>query len=346
MQNRPGSIDRVPLNTFAIALGLTGVASTWSAATIVATIPPQITQVFWVASAAATLWLITAHAVRGRRSGKPLRRQLRDPVQGPFAVIAPLVGMLIGTDALRWLRWLPTVGATIVIVSMIATAAYAGWLVSTWMTGRIELGAVHGGYILPTVAGGFLTATAADALGLHALGWAAFGVGCLFWVVMTTLLIARMISRPALPDALVPTLAVTMAPPAVGGLALFALTDHAASPLSFAFAGITGILAIAQLAAIPRYRRIRFSLGFWSFTFPVAAVATYAIAWLDVAHTPSGGTLAILLGLGVTLFVTAIGIRSLLAVAGAGAGTREEAVLLRADEEAGHPRTGPTAAAP
>lgn len=343
MQNRPGSIDRVPLNTFAIALGLTGVASTWSAATTVATIPPQIARVFWVVSAAVTLWLITAHAVRGKRSGKPLRGQLRDPVQGPLAVIVPLVGMLIGTDALLWL---PTVGATIVIVSMIATAAYAGWLVSTWMTGRIELGAVHGGYILPTVAGGFLTATAADALGLHALGWAAFGVGCLFWVVMTTLLIARMISRPALPDALAPTLAVIMAPPAVGGLALFALTDHVASPLSFAFAGITGILAIAQLAAIPLYRRLRFSLGFWSFTFPVAAVATYAIAWLDVAHTPSGGTLAILLGLGVTLFVTAIGIRSLLAVAAAGAGASEEAVLFRADEEAGHPRTGPTATAP
>lgn len=343
MQNRPGSIDRVPLNTLAIALGLTGVASTWSAVTAVAAIPPQIAQVFWVISAVATVWLLTAHAVRGRRSGKPLRSQLRDPVQGPLAVIVPLVGMLIGTNVIHWL---PTVGATIAIVSMIAAAAYAGWLVSTWMTGRIELGAVHGGYILPTVAGGFITATTADALGLHGLGWASFGVGCLFWVVMTTLLIVRMVSRPALPDALVPTLAVVMAPPAVGGLALFALTDHVASPLSFAFAGITGILVIAQLAAIPRYRRLPFSLGFWSFTFPVAAVATYAITWLDVTHTPSAGMLAVLLSLGVTLFVAAIGIRSLLAVAATGAGAREEAVLLRADEEAGRPRTGPTATAP
>lgn len=342
MQNRPGSIDRVPLNTLAIALGLTGVASTWSAVTAVAAIPPQIAQVFWVISAMATVWLLTAHAFRGRHSGKPLRGQLRDPVQGPLAVIVPLVGMLIGADAIHWL---PTVGATIAIVSMIAAAAYAGWLVSTWMTGRIELGAVHGGYILPTVAGGFITATAADALGLHGLGWASFGVGCLFWVVMTTLLIVRMVSRPALPDALVPTLAVIMAPPAVGGLALFALTDHVASPLSFAFAGITGILVIAQLAAIPRYRRLPFTLGFWSFTFPVAAVATYAITWLDVMHTPSAGTIAVLLGLGVTLFVAAIGIRSLLAVAATGAGAREEAVLLRADEEAGSPRTGPTATA-
>jgi nitroreductase/tellurite resistance protein TehA-like permease len=272
MQNRPGSIDRVPLNTFAIALGLTGVASTWSAVTAAAAIPPQIAQVFWALSAVSTIWLVSIHAVRGRRSGKPLRAQLRDPVQGPLAVIVPLVGMLIGADVASWL---PAVGATIAIASMITTAGYSGWLVSTWMTGRIELGALHGGYILPTVAGGFITASTADALGLHGLGWAAFGVGCLFWMIMTALLIMRMASRPPLPDALVPTLAVIMAPPAVGGLALFALTDQVASPPSF------------------------------------AAVATYAIVWLDVAHTPSAGVLAIILGLGVTLFVAAIGIRSL-----------------------------------
>jgi len=314
MLPRPVSATRIPLNTFAMALGLTGVAATWSAASTVAHVPGPIAQAFWGLSALVTIWLLTAHTVRGARSGASLRAQLRDPVQGPLAVIVPLVGMLIGVDVLPWL---PVVGSTVVIVSMIVAALYAGWLMSTWMTGRIDLGAIHGGYILPPVAGGFITASAADALGLQGLGWAAFGVGCLFWVIMTTLLLVRIASRPPLPEPLVPTLAVLMAPPAVGGLALFALTDRVSSPLSLAFAGLAAILVIAQLAALPHYRRLPFTLGFWSFTFPVAAVTTYAITWLDVVDAPLAGSLAVILAAAVTIFVLVIGVRSLRAVTSA-----------------------------
>lgn len=87
---------RIPLNTLAIALGLTGVASTWSAATAVAPVPAPVAAAFWVLSALTTIGLLAAHIVRGARSGTPLGAQLRDPVQAPLAVILPLVGMLIG----------------------------------------------------------------------------------------------------------------------------------------------------------------------------------------------------------------------------------------------------------
>ena len=45
--------------------------------------------------------------------------------------------------------------------------------------------------------------------------WACFGVGVFFWGVMTGLLLIRLSFRPALPDPLVPTMAILVAPPAV-----------------------------------------------------------------------------------------------------------------------------------
>jgi tellurite resistance protein TehA-like permease len=302
------TVTRLPLKTFAISLGIAGVADTWTAATPVAGIPPQVAQVFWALSAASMVWLLASHATRGLRSGSPLREQLRHPIQGPLAAIVPIVGMLLGSDMVPWF---PTAGRILVIASMVVATGYAGWLVSTWTTGGIELAAIHGGYFLPTVAGGFVAASAAETIGLRGLGWAAFGIASLFWVVMTALVLVRMLSRPPLPDALVPTLAVVMAPPAVGGLALFALTDQVSSPLSLAFAGLTAILVVAQLATLPRYRRLPFTLGFWSFTFPAAAVASYAIAWLEVGAVPFAGRIALALALAVTVLVAAIGARSL-----------------------------------
>lgn len=333
----PEGVARLPLNTLAIVFGVAGVAEAWSAAAPVMNLSPVVALVLWSMAAAVLVWMIVAHSIRGFRSEQSLRQQLRHPAQGPLAVIVPVVGMLIGSELAKW--W-PVAGASVVIVSMIATAVFAGWLVSTWLSGRVELGALHGGYLLPTVAGGFVASSAASAIGLKDLGWGAFGVGVLFWAVMMTLLVTRLISRPPLPDALVPTLAIVVSPPAVGGLALFDLTGAVVTPLSLALAGITVVLAVAQLALIPRYRRLPFSLGFWSFTFPTASAVAYAITWLGVADVPGGAVIAGTLGGALTLFVTAIGIRSLVAITGAGSRLRAEAVMTDADDiDAGMTRT-------
>jgi tellurite resistance protein TehA-like permease len=322
-------LNRLPLNTLAIALGVGGVAEVWSAAAPLLGLPPVVALVLWGLAAIALAWLIIAHSIRGIRTGYSLGEQLRHPAQGPLGSIAPIVGMLVGSELAIWL---PVAGTILVVVSMIVATTFAGWLVGTWLNGKVELGAVHGGYLLPTVAGGFVAASAAAAIGLKDVGWAAFGVGTLFWAVMTTMVLARLISRPPLPDALVPTLAVLVAPPAVGGLALFDLTGHVVTPLSLAFAGLTVVLAAAQLALIPRYRHLPFSLGFWSFTFPTAAVVAYAITWLDVDDVPGAGVIAGILGGALTLFVGAIGIRSLMAIRGSVPRLRAEAVLTSADD--------------
>ncbi|MFB2599026.1 transporter [Herbiconiux sp. P17] len=329
----PAAPPRIPLNTLAIGLGLAGVAEAWTAAVRVIGLPVVVAQAFWAVAAIAWVWLIVAHLVRGRRSGQPLIEQLRHPAQGPLAAIVPVVGMLLGSDLARWV---PVAGTVLVLASLAATALFAAWLVSTWISGRIELGAVHGGYLLPTVAAGFVAAGAAQSIGLTGLAWAAFGEGMLFWIVMTTVVILRLTTRPPLPDALVPTLAVIVAPPAVGGIALFALTDDAITPFSLAFAGLAAVLVLVQLALIPRYRQLPFSLGFWSFTFPTAALVAYTIEWLGVGARDAApilvSVLTAVLVVGLTVFVATVGFFTVRIAVDSRSRLRAEAVLTRADD--------------
>lgn len=62
---------------------------------------------------------------------------------------------------------------------------------------------------------------------------------------------------------------------------------------------------------LPRYRKLHFSLGFWSFTFTTAAAATYGIHWLALDVPPGEITWIWLLFAVATVIVGGIALRSL-----------------------------------
>jgi tellurite resistance protein len=96
-------------------------------------------------------------------------------------------------------------------------------------------------------------------------------------------------------------------------------------------------MAVAQLRLIPRYRRLRFSPGFWAFTFPYAAAATDALAWIGRTR-PAGGTgYAIAVITLITVFIAAIGVATLIALA---AGRFPPAPPPARGQQAGHPQPG------
>ncbi|MEO6532204.1 MAG: transporter [Pseudolysinimonas sp.] len=325
---------RIPLNTLAIGFGLAGLAEVWGVAGDTFGFPPLIAQLFWLATAIAWIWLIVAHTVRGARSRDTLLSQLRHPVQGPIAALAPVTGMLLAGDLLRFSQ---PAGTVLFLIFVAAAALFSGWLIGTWLQGGFAIESVHGGYLLPTVASGLVGADVAAQARLTELGWALFGVGLLFWAVMTVLVVFRLAFRPALPDPLVPTMAILVAPPAVAGLAWFSLTGVHYSVIGAMLLGLLVLLVLVQLALIPRYRRLPFSLGFWSFTFSAAAVLADAMLWLQLAAFPGWQFAAALLLIIATVLIGGIGIRSLLAVRSRRLEGRAERVLVEADASVADP---------
>jgi tellurite resistance protein len=72
---------------------------------------------------------------------------------------------------------------------------------------------------------------------------------------------------PALPPALVPTLAIEDGPPVVAGVAYFQLSGGALNAISLALGGYAVLMVAAQLRFVPGFARLKFTPGFWAFTF-------------------------------------------------------------------------------
>jgi len=74
------------------------------------------------------------------------------------------------------------------------------------------------------------------------------------------------------------------------------------------------LMVLVQIRLVPVYARLHFSAGFWSFTFPYAAVATYGLEWIARSHPTGGTAYAVALVAAATALVLAVAVRSLVAL--------------------------------
>lgn len=72
-------------------------------------------------------------------------------------------------------------------------------------------------------------------------------------------------------------------------------------------------MVLVQIRLLPSYARLRFSPGFWSFTFAWFAVAGLALRWLRIERPPGQAVYAALAAGGVSLLVVGVATRSVLA---------------------------------
>ncbi len=302
---------RVPPNLFAIVLGIAGLSQAWHAAGPVLGTPQAVPDALSVLDAALWLALVGAYLAQGPRI---ILADLRDPVLSPFVSVSALTAIILSAalaqDAF-------TAGRVLVIVCLAVTIALGGWLTGQWMTGGIEPDSVHPGYLLPTAAAGLIGANAAAQVHLHALAEASFGIGVISWVLLGSITFSRLFTRPALPSALVPTMAIEFGVTAVAGSAYFAVAGRAVSFVACALGGYAVFMAVAQVRLIPVYRRLSFTPGAWSFAFSYAAAAGYAVTWLAIKKPPGATGYAITVIALLTAFAAWIAFRTVvLAVRG------------------------------
>jgi tellurite resistance protein len=120
--------------------------------------------------------------------------------------------------------------------------------------------------------------------------------------------------RPGLPEGLVPTLAIEMAPPAVAGNAYFTLTAGRIDLFAYVLAGYAVLMVLVQARLAPLYWKTPFAPSFWAFSFSYAAVASDAMRWIAFEHTIGGPVLGYALLAAITLLIGGIALRTLIAL--------------------------------
>lgn len=191
--------------------------------------------------------------------------------------------------------------------------AFTIMVITAWIDhSRYEVVHLNPAWFIPVV-GNILVPIAGIRHAPADVSWLFFSVGLLFWLVLLTVVVNRLIFHSPLPARLMPTLFILIAPPAVGFISWTTLSGGVDSfgRILFFSAIFFFLMMVPQLG---KFARLPFTLSWWAYSFPLAAltIAQFAMAekaGVDVYRWIGFGLYGLL-----ALLIAALAIRTIVAM--------------------------------
>jgi Tellurite resistance protein and related permeases len=249
--------------------------------------PLWVGDAFGGVAVVAFVAVATGYAIKAATAPAAVAAEFRHPIAGSlfgtFFISLFLLPIILAPVSMPLARALWVLGAVGMMV-------FAWLIVSRWMSEQQQVAHATPAWIIPVV--GLLDVPLAiPALGfasapgslMHALMIMDLAVGLFFAIPLFTLIFARLVFQPALPDALQPTLLILVAPFAVG-YSTYTVTVGTTD----LFAQALYMIALFLLAVLlGRLRKLAqccpFRFGWWSVSFPLAASAIATLRYTSAA---------------------------------------------------------------
>ncbi|MCV6590211.1 MAG: SLAC1 anion channel family protein [Marinobacterium sp.] len=282
--SRRARLEHFPVAFFAMIMGTTGLTLVWQKATHVLQMPAFISQLLLALVAVLFVSVISAYGYKFINFRQAVNAEFNHPIKISFfpafsiALLLLSVATLEIAPNLSHLIWL--LGATVHLMLTL-------YVISQWIFHpKYQIQHSTPAWFIPVV-GNIVVPIAGVEHGYIELSWFFFAIGLIYWLVLKTLIFNRMLFHDPLPEKLLPTLFILIAPPAVGFLAYMKLNGGELDTLARVLFYAAIFLVLLLATQINRFRQIQFYMSWWAYSFPLAA-ATLA-AQVMYSKTGHGG---------------------------------------------------------
>lgn len=304
-------LKNFPISWFAMIMGMAGLTIAWSRAEHVLGLGFSLSALLLPLTAGLFALLLAFYATKALKYPGEVIAEARHPVKVAFVPTVSIALILLSIAFLRAAPglsfWLWTIGALLHLT--LTLYVLSSWIHHT----KYEIAHLNPAWFIPVV-GNILVPIA----GLHhaspEISWFFFSLGLFFWPVLTAIIFYRLIFHGSLPERLMPTLFIFIAPPAVGFISYYNLIGGIDAFARILY-GIALFFTLLLLAQVALFARLKFFLSWWAYSFPLAAITIATLAMFQ----ETGLALYAWLGTGllgiVTLVIAMLLARTALAVA-------------------------------
>lgn len=279
----PNRLEHFPVTFFAIVMGLLGLTVALHASAPVLGWTGTLSEVaLWLAIAAFVV-IAGFYLAKALRHPGAVAWEWQHPVRLAFFPTMTISLLLLAT-ALREAH--AGVAEVIWLAGVIGQGVLTIAVVTGWISHRsFQVGHLTPAWFIPAV-GNVIVPVAGARMGYIEISWLFFAGGMMFWGVLLTLVMNRLVFHDPIPARLFPTMVILIAPPSVAFVAYVGMNgvvDGFARSLIY----IGYIFAALVLAQVPKLIRLPFALSWWALSFPLAAltIASFQFSRMEGTET-------------------------------------------------------------
>lgn len=310
IEPHPPRLRHFPVAWFAVVMGLGGLTIAWHRAEELLRLPVRLSVSLLALSTVLFIVLAGLYGYKALKYREDVVEEWGHPIRMNF-VPTFSIGLILLSIA-----WLPVNTAYSQLLWLTGTAIHLAltlYVTTRWTHhAKFEIAHMNPAWFIPVV-GNILVPIAGVVHAPAEISWFFFSIGLTFWPILLTIIFYRVIFHGSLPERLMPTMFILIAPPAVGFLSYVRLTGgvDAFAHILYNSALFFTLLLFFQARW---FARLKFSLSWWAYSFPLASITVATLVMFQ--HT--GSTLylrlsGILLGI-VTVVIAGLLVRTAVAV--------------------------------
>lgn len=260
-------LKHFPISYFAVILGFSGLT--------IATIRAEhifdihgVSLVFGYATAGLYFFFLVIYLAKLIKFPKDVLHELHHPIKISFF---PTISISLILLSIIFLGSQKELSKYLLLTGMPMHLFFTLYIISKWIRHeKLEIKHKNPAWFIPVV-GNVLVPIPAMAHFHEDLSWFFFSIGFILWIVLFTIFIYRAIFHKPLPDKLLPTFFILIAPPAISFISYFKMTGEidGFAKMLYYFAVFTFLLLLWNSK---NFMKIKFYLSWWAYSFPIAAL--------------------------------------------------------------------------
>ncbi len=296
-----------PVTFFACVMGLAGFALSTHTAEHAWGMSAAMSSVFLAITILAFVTILALFLAKFMKYRAEFNAEWGHPVKKAFF---PAISISLLLISVGLANWSPPVARVVWLIGAGLQAGLMLAVISGWI-GHRPFQQIHisPAWFIPAV-GNVVAPVAGVSLGFVELSWFFFSAGMLFWIVLLTLVMNRLIFHDPLPSKLAPTLTILIAPPAVGFLAWIQLNGAQVDAMARVLLNAGYLFAALVAVQAVRFRQSPFALSWWALSFPIAALTIATFRFAALAGSGFHAGLAVLLYVLLVVIMVALIVRT------------------------------------
>ncbi len=291
-------IKNFPVSFFAVTMGLTGGLIVSQKMEDILGIPSVLSLAMMIVSFFAFCLITIMYFIKVVLFRDVVRKELVHPVKMHFFPTFSVSLLLLSVATLdiqpvfSEILWFTGAGTHI---------AFTFYTLSTWIQHtHFEPHHVNPSWFIP-ILGNLVVPVAGVVYAPSIVNWFFFSAGILFWILLFGVIFNRLIFHNPLPQKLMPTLFILIAPPAVAFIAYVKITGSMGNFGMFLYS-LSIFMFLLVCAQWRLMFRIRFYLSWWAYSFPLAALDLASVLFLH----KTGQSIAMILSVSFFFILTLV----------------------------------------